>query len=109
MIRVSVKCPTKTNKYFSYSVKRRLGGGAMKATNAVRIFTRIKNRVNKYVLMGAGKVKINLKVVYGRGVANKGEYASKREALYALLCFMEDYLPADYVKDKEHKYSKKVR
>ena len=109
MIRISVKVPTKYNKLFSFSLRKRLGGGTMKANNGVSVYRRLENRLKKTILMGAGKVKILVKVDYGDKYLNEGEYTTKRDSLYALGCFLEDYLPELFLQGRSKRYYPKAR
>jgi len=44
-------------------------------------------------------------VNYGNG-DNSGEYATSREALWALACFLEDFLTPDLLAEKLRKYER---
>ena len=107
MIRISVKTPIKSRNYFSFSLRKRIGGGTIKSLNPVSVYRKLENRLSKALLTVSERVKINVLVDYGHGDTNEGKY-DKNEALYALVCFMEDYLPKEFANDRYKKYMPKA-
>ena len=104
MIKISVKVPNDNRQYFSFSLRKGAGGGVMKSTSPVSVYRKLENRLSKAFLTEARGSKIVLKVDYGHGYTNRGEYTDKKAALYALACFMEDYLSEEYLDSRYKKY-----
>lgn len=84
-----------------------IGGGQLKRPDAINVF----NYVERRLLASQLKTKINVTVDYNalhpldhEGWVNEGTYGTKKEALYSLACFLEDYISADTLRRKLEQY-----
>lgn len=77
------------------------GGGLRKRKNVKDLFIRIKN---KMLALSKGRCNVRtqneimVRVYEDRSLSNSGTYTDKKEALYAMSCFLENYLPKSTLK-----------
>jgi len=108
---IKVKVPTKKDKRFSFSVAGFPEGIQRKRLNPVWVYRYIESCILKAKVISSfqakAPLKINVLIDYLHGYRNEAEYSgqnAKKRALYALVCFMENYLPEDFRRGREKRY-----
>jgi len=87
-----------------------LTGGMVTKKTAISAYKYVENRLSKLFLSPSLDVQTSVTVVYGVGRLNATNLTSKvSETLYALSCFMEDYLTPDFLSDRTSKYLKLIK
>ena len=87
-----------------------LTGGMVTKKTAISAYKYVENRLSKLFLSPSLDVQTSVTVVYGVGRLNATNLTSKvSETLYALSCFMEDYLPAEFLAGRLQKYLKEIQ
>ena len=106
MIHIKVKVPKITTGKFSYSCLNKNSGIVRKRVNPIIVYRQIEAKVNRLYACNPN-IKINVLVDYLHGYRNEAEYAGKaavRFSMYALICFLEDYLPEGFYNKRVKKY-----
>src|SRR3990167_2161263 len=79
-------------------------GGSIKRKSALSLLTRIERTLGRS-RRSANVLKFAVKVNYGKGYVNESyPSADSKQQLYALTCFLEDYLPENSLDSRYKKY-----
>ncbi len=91
--------------------KIQVGSSSVKRKNIMSAYGYVERKVSKLLASGH-KTKIDVIVDYATlhqkdktEWINEGTYDNTNEAMYALTCFLEDYISFDYARDKYRKYN----
>ena len=98
----------KITKDSTWEVTTRTSGGKRKLKDtAVGAYRVIENRLRRHLKPALEGVKTAVMVEYGQGYYNDtNETNNLYETLYAMTCFMEGYLPTEFLAGRLCKYLK---
>lgn len=90
----------------TWEITTRSNGGMRKAkATATGAYRTVENRLLKLLKPSVESKKVTVTVDYGQGYSNAIEATENIiSALYALTCFMEDYLSPEFMADRNNKY-----
>lgn len=79
------------------------GGTPFLRESPVAAYRLVERKIGRSLASQFG-VKTRLRVNYGDGYTNEGDYEDMNYLLFALQAFVEDYLPESFRRDREKKY-----
>ena len=96
----------KVNTDGTWDVTTRSNGGSrVHKKTAVGAYRVIENKLWKHLKASLGGLKVSILVEYEQGYYNDTNPSENiAQTLYAITCFMEDYLPKDFLDTRIKKY-----
>lgn len=102
----------KSNEKWKVTIYRNGKHNIVRRTTAALLYSLIERQVLSFFKAkktSKDNVVIKIEVSYSPGYDNGGTYDNPHDALYALICFLEEYITQAFLSEKSRKYTRKRR